>query len=108
MAKTALIVAVLGCIHIGDKEHVPGGKPFECEAKEAKRLIKLGVAALATEKDQTQSDDDSTDDNAKADLLAAIAAAETVDALQALMPEAQPDDEIAAAFVAKMTELEEA
>lgn len=117
MAKTMKIVAILGCIHIGESEHIPGGPAFDCDQKEAKRLIDLGVAAVPSEKnpagptpEQLAADEEAKRLDVlaaqKEELLAAIAAAETTEALMEIMPKDQPDDEIAAAFVARMTELE--
>jgi hypothetical protein len=98
MAKTILIAAILGCIHYKGEEHVAGSKPFPCDAKEAKRLIDLGVAAEPVEETEQT-------DTTISDLLAAIAAAETEEALMALMPEQDPGAEIAAAFEARLAEL---
>jgi hypothetical protein len=105
MAKiiTTLIVVIAGCIHYKGAEHVAGGDPFECEAKEAARLIEMGVAAEPTFE---SADNSASQSSENVELLAVIAAAETAEALTAIMPKDQPDDEIAAAFVARMTELE--
>lgn len=119
MAKLIKLVAVLGCIHIGTEEHIPGGPAFDCDQKEAKRLIELGVAAIPSEKnpagptpEQLAADEETKRladlAAAKTELLAAIEAAETADDLLKIMPDNEPDEEISAAFVAKMTELEQA
>lgn len=109
MAKIVSIITILGCIHYAGKEHAAGSPAFDCDAKEAKRLIDLKVAAIPGEAAAAVVSPDQAAAEAaqvKADLLAAIAAAETTDALAALMPDNQPDQEIADAFVARMTELE--
>lgn len=108
MAKTIKIEVVSGCIHYGDGAYLPG-KIFDCDIKEAKRLKDLGVACDPLEKSDTdpgQSEKPATDQE-KLDLLAAIATAETTEALTSLMPEAEPDEEIQAAFTTRMAELEQ-
>lgn len=110
MAKIVSIITILGCIHYAGKEHAAGDPAFDCDAKEAKRLIGLGVAAVPGEVTAAVVLPDQTAAEAaqiKADLLAAIAGAETTDALIAIMPDNQPDQDVSDAFVARMTELEE-
>ncbi len=119
MAKTIKIIAVLGCIHLGEESHIPGGPAFDCEQKEARRLIDLGVAALPTKETasvpttaQLAADEAArlaeSAATAKAELLAAIAAAGTTEELLALMPEEEPEDDIAEAFALRHAELEQA
>lgn len=112
MAKTVSIIAVLGCIHTGEEVHIPGGPAFDCDQKEAKRLIGLGVAALATEADQappagnSQTAADEAAAVTKAALLAAISAAITTEELLALLPEEEPEADIAEAFTLRHAQLE--
>lgn len=102
MAKTEKIQVVSGCIHYGPRAYLPG-ETFDCEAKEAKRLIAAGIAGVPT---AAESKTDEQHNNA--DLLAAIAAAETTADLLAIIPADEPAAEIAAAFEAKMAELDAA
>lgn len=104
MAKTILIAAILGCIHYKGEEHVAGGPAFPCDAKEAKRLIELGVAAEPTEEQEEETAKTGT---TLADLLSAIAAADTEEALLALMPADDPGEEVATAFEARLKEITE-
>jgi len=101
MAKTVKIQVISGSIHYGNDIHLPG-KQFDCDPKEAKRLVDMKVAFYPVATDSkpvvTQVDNSA--------LLDAIAAANSPEALAALMPETEPEDEIKAAFEARMAELE--
>jgi hypothetical protein len=106
MAKLLLIAVISGCIDYKGETHVVGGPAFECEAKEAKRLIELGVAEIPdTAEKTTAATGAGMPTEATFELLAAIEAATTIDELTALMPEEQPVQEIITAFEAKMAEL---
>ena len=102
MAKVLLLSVILGCIDYKGQTHVVGGAAFECDAKEAKRLIDLGVAEVAEPEEKPVSGDSSVTN----ELLSAIESATTVEELAALMPAEEPSAEIIAAFDAKMIVLE--
>lgn len=110
MAKNIKIEVTSGCVHYGPDVHV-AGDVFECEATEAARLIDLGVAIKSTGKpkpaQQTEPTPEQLAEKARTELLAAIAAAATPEDLTALMPEDEPDDELAEAFQIRMMELEQ-
>lgn len=119
MAKMIKIITILGCIHYAGGEHAVGDPAFGCEAKEAKRLIDLGVAAepgkivppgptkeeIAAAAEAAELQAKAT---AKAELLAAIAAAQTPEELLALLPENEPEADVAEAFALRHAELEKA
>lgn len=93
------------------------GDTFECEAQEAERLIDLEAARLFVPEDQLEAGDGegvnaaSADVSAialaKAEFIAAIEAAETYEEVLSLMPEEEPDPEIAAVFEKRLEELKE-
>lgn len=97
MSKKTQIEVAVGVVHHGGTEYCPGER-IECSEAEAQWLVSIGVARIpgapVVVVDERQV------------LLAAIAGADNPVQLAALMPEEEPDDEIKAAFEAKMAELE--
>lgn len=108
MAKAIIINPVGGCIRHQGVNYIPG-EPFACEGTEAQRLIDMGVAeAVTAEKVVRQKQPTAAELAAakKAELLASIAVAASVEELAALMPEDEPAAEIQEAFAARLAELE--
>lgn len=105
MEKKSIEIQAINGIGYNGSDYQPG-QCFDCETKEAERLVKMGVAcypvppAPVAEPVAPPVVDNS-------ELLVAIAAAETVEALAALMPAEKPADEVIAAFDARMLELEQ-
>jgi hypothetical protein len=108
MAKETTITPVGCCIPFKGKDHLPGDV-LSIDSKEAKRLIEQGLAEPANKKAaQPAAPDKPVIDAAavKAELLAKIEAAATVEELTSLMPAEEPDEEVTAAFQARMDVLE--
>lgn len=108
MAKETTITPVGCCIPFKGKDHLPGDV-LSIDAKEAKRLIDQGLAAPADKKAAPPAAPAKPAIDAaavKAELLAKIAAAATTEELTALMPAEEPDEEVKAAFQARMDILE--
>lgn len=112
MAKDTYIVSVGGCIKYKGEDHLPTSPAFACETKEAKRLIEMVVAALATKPataapgktaDQLALDEAAA---AKIELLKQIASAATIEDLTTLIPDEEPEADIQNAVEARMAELE--
>jgi hypothetical protein len=101
MAKTTQITVLTGCIHYGPEQYT-AGHTFECDVKEAKRLIAAGIA----ENTAAPAEPQPIAALPVSDLLAAISAVATQEELLALLPENEPPAEIAAAFATRMAELE--
>ena len=97
MSKKTQIEVAVGVVHHGGTEYCPGER-IECSEAEAQWLVSIGVARIP-EAPVVVVDERQV-------LLAAIAGADNPVQLAALMPEEEPDDEIKAAFEAKMAELE--
>lgn len=103
MAKKTDIQVAVGCIHHNGTEYRPGDR-LSCSSDEAKWLVGIGVANYPNAPEAPKKPDTPADDMQV--ILAAIAAAENVVQLAALMPEDDPGEEICAAFEARMAELE--
>lgn len=95
------IRTVSGCIDYAGEPHVAGGPAFDCEAGEARRLIKMGVAKEAGAGDVL------VQPAGGPDLFTLIAEAQSPEELLALMPEEEPGEEVKAAFEARLAEMEE-
>lgn len=113
MAKPLLIVPVSGCIRYKGVDYLPDDAPFACDAAEAKRLIDMEVAAIAIKAAPPQESGKTKEQEAqetaaaaKVELIAAIASASTVEELQALLPEEEPEADLQEAFSARLAELE--
>lgn len=115
-AKTEIEIQVaIGCIHYQGEEHAHGSL-FICNADEAARLIELGVAVIPEEIEEIKTpavpavspiiNNGGIDPDAQ--LLAAIAAAQNLDELMALVPEDEPSAAIAEAFSLRHAELDQA
>lgn len=111
------LVALCNICGIFQQRDVLPGEPFEArDEAHGAEMIGAGIACLPEEyKDITQpspADNQGNNPGQKpadaqgSDLLDAIQAAETPEALLALMPEVEPAPEIVAAFEARMKELE--
>lgn len=105
MAKEIPITPVGCCIPFKGKDHLPGDV-LSIDSKEAKRLIDQGLAAPADKKPAAAAAPANNPATVKDELLAKIAAAATVEELAVLMPTEEPDEEIMAAFQARMDILE--
>jgi hypothetical protein len=97
-SKTIKIQAV-NRIEGGGKVYNPGDR-FECEKTEALRLINLGAAKLPDPEIPVEAKGGRADD-----LLSKIAAAKTYEEVLSLMPDQEPEPEVAEAFEAKLAEL---
>jgi hypothetical protein len=111
------LVALCNICGILQQRDVMPGEPFEArDDTHGKEMRTAGIACLPEEyegvtkselgDDQDGSESELGDDQGN-NLLAAIQAADTPEALLALMPAEEPVPEIVAAFEARMVELEQ-
>lgn len=107
--KTRKLAAVTRIDYNGKAfyEGSPDGATFDCDIKEAARLVGLGVAREVTVAIAAAGPSaEELAEQAKKELLEKIAAAATPDDLRSLMPEETPEEDIVAAFAARMKELQ--
>lgn len=102
MAKKLVEIVAVNTIGHNGTDYLPG-QTLSVDTKEAERLIGLGAACYPVEAEKLT--ELALADNSE--LLAAIASAETIEALLALMPENEPDAAVVAAFESRMNELEQ-
>lgn len=105
MAKKTIGIQAIGSIGHNGTDYMPG-QCFACDPKEADRLVTMGAACYPAPPAPV-AEPPAPPVVSNSELLAAIEAAETVEALAALMPAEKPADEVVAAFDARMLELEQ-
>lgn len=101
MAKKLVEIVAVNTIGHNGTDYLPG-QTLAVDAKEAERLVGLGAASypVADEPEQEPAP-------ANNGILAAIAAAATVEELLELMPTNEPETDVVAAFESRMQELEQ-